>query len=93
MPQSSFCNQAAVVYKSCVYVVHGQGIQIWRGTDLFGVSTYFWEPKAAYVFCFDPKRNVWKQKASNKSNQTLVESFTQSLFTSLLSPKFYSNTK
>ena len=68
MPQSSFCNQAAVVYKSCVYVVHAQGFQMRRGTDLFGVSTHFWEPVAADVFCFDPKRNVWEQKASTSTS-------------------------
>ena len=68
MPQSSFCNQAAVVYKSCVYVLHGQGIQSWQGSDFYGLSRYFWEPKAADVFCFDPKRNVWEQKASTSTN-------------------------
>ena len=58
MPQSSFCNQAAVVYRSCVYVVHGQGVR----------STNFWEPMAADVFCFDPERNVWEQKASTSTS-------------------------
>ena len=67
MPQSFFGNQAAVVYKSCVYVLRGQGIQIWCGTDRYGLNTYFWEPKAADAFCFDPKRNVWEQKASTST--------------------------
>ena len=67
MPQSFFGNRAAVVYKSCVYVLRGQGIQIWCGTDRYGLNTYFWEPKAADVFCFDPKRNVWEQKASTST--------------------------
>ena len=58
MPQNSFCNQAAVVYRSCVYVVHGQGVR----------STNFWEPMAADVFCFDPQRNVWEQKASTSTS-------------------------
>ena len=58
MPQSSFCNQAAVVYRSCVYVVHGQEVR----------STNFWEPMAADVFCFDPQRNVWEQKASTSTS-------------------------
>ena len=66
MPQSSFCNQAAVVYKSCVYVLHGQGIQRWHDS-YHGFRTRFWEPKAADVFCFDPKRNVWEQKASTST--------------------------
>ena len=65
MPQSSFCNQAAVGYKSCVYVLHGQGIQRWH--DSYH-GFHFWEPKAADVFCFDPKRNVWEQKASTSTN-------------------------
>ena len=68
MPQSSFCNQAAVVYKSCVYVLHGQGIQRSHVNEFYGFSTCFWEPKAADVFCFDPKRNVWEQKASTSTN-------------------------
>ena len=68
MPQSSFCNQAAVVYKSCFYVLHGQGIQRYHSTDFYGFRKYFWEPKAADVFCFDPKRNVWEQKASTSTN-------------------------
>ena len=68
MPQSSFCNQAAVVYKSCVYVLHGQGMQSWQGSDFYGLSRCFWEPKAADVFCFDPKRNVWEQKACTSTN-------------------------
>ena len=40
MPQSSFGNRAAVVYKSCIYVLRGQGIQIWRDTDHYGLSEY-----------------------------------------------------
>ena len=68
MPQSSFGNRAAVVYKSCIYVLRGQGIQIWRDTDHYGLSGNLWEPKAADVFCFDPKRNVWEQKASTSTS-------------------------
>ncbi|XP_015779821.1 PREDICTED: kelch-like protein diablo [Acropora digitifera] len=41
-----FCNKAATVYKSYLYVLHGQG-QI--------------------LFCFDPKKNVWEQRASTKT--------------------------
>ena len=60
--QSSFCNKAAVVYKSHVYALHGQVTQ----HDIPGVRIY-WEPKTADVFCFDPTRNVWEQKASTKA--------------------------
>ncbi|XP_074618294.1 kelch-like protein 26 [Acropora palmata] len=41
-----FCNKAATVYKSYLYVLYGQG-QI--------------------LFCFDPKKNVWEQRASTKT--------------------------
>ena len=68
LPQSSFCKKAAVVYKSCVYVLHGGGSQR-RRTDLYGsVIECSWEPKAAAVVCFDPKRNVWERKASTSTN-------------------------
>ena len=62
LSQSSFCNKAAVVYKSHVYVLHGQVIQYTQPG--YGV---YWEPKTADVFCFDPTRNVWEKKASTKS--------------------------
>ena len=61
--QSSFCNKAAVVYKSHVYALHGQVTQY--NQPRYGL---YWDPRAADVFCFDPTRNVWEQKASTKTH-------------------------
>ena len=63
--QSSFCNKAAVVYKSHVYVLHGQVTQHHQPYEFGG---WYWEPKTADVFCFDPTRNAWEQKASTSTN-------------------------
>ena len=64
--QSSFCNKAAVVYKSHVYVLHGQVTQHHQPYD--GFRGWYWEPKTADIFCFDPTRNAWEQKASTSTN-------------------------
>ena len=66
--QSSFCNKAAVVYKSHVYVLHGRVTQHYQPFDGFEVRGWYWEPKTADVFCLDPTRNVWEQKASTSTN-------------------------
>ena len=63
-PQSAFCNKAAVDYKSHIYVLHGQVVRLLN----FESSEWFWKPKAAHVFCFDPTRNVWEQMASTSTN-------------------------
>ena len=67
--QSSFCNKAAVVYKSRVFVLHGQ-VTRQQGYDSCPriIREWYWEPKRADVFCFDPMRNVWEQKASTSTS-------------------------
>ncbi|XP_068692349.1 kelch-like protein 3 [Montipora foliosa] len=56
----TFSNEAGVVYKSCLYVLYGQGRSYfepgsrWRSSEAF----------SSVLFCFDPKRNAWEQKAS-----------------------------
>ena len=64
LSQGSFCNKAAVDYKSHIYVLHGQGVRHLN----FESREWFWVPMAAHVFCFDPTRNVWEQKASTSTN-------------------------
>ena len=65
--ESSFCNKAAVVYKSRVYVLHGRGVRRSLGNRRFGYY-YLWEAQVAHLFCFDQKRNMWEQKASTSTN-------------------------
>ena len=60
--QKTFCNKAAAVYKSCLYVLYGQGtIQ-----PVFG-GTFSSEVSLSALYCFDPKKNVWEQKALTKT--------------------------
>ena len=58
--QETFCNKAATVYKSCLYVLYGQG-QIRRNYQQS--DEYF----SAQLYCFDPEKNVWEQKASTET--------------------------
>ena len=58
LSSKTFCNKAAVVYKSCLYVLYGQGRR--KLTSGF----YFADVYVSALFCFDPKRNAWEQKAS-----------------------------
>lgn len=62
------CNKAAVVFKSCVYVLYGKGVNMASRGDN-------WTPEATVVYCFDPKRNAWEQKASTRAHH-----FESSLF-------------
>ncbi|XP_015769084.1 PREDICTED: kelch-like protein 12 isoform X1 [Acropora digitifera] len=59
--QKTFCNKAASVYKSCLYVLYGQGqiINFITGTIHHSLSV---------LFRFDPKKNRWEQKASTKTS-------------------------
>jgi len=57
--QKTFCNKAAVVFKSCLYVLYAQGIL--REENLC------YTPYNSLLYCFDPKKNVWEQKASTKT--------------------------
>ena len=60
--QKTFCNKAAAVYKSCLYVFYGQG----------NIKDGIWDKYSCEVFlsvlyCFDPKNNVWEQKAPTRT--------------------------
>ena len=59
-----FCNKAAAVYKSYLYVLHGQG-QIQK--DSRNRSIFCSQVSLSVLFCFDPKKNVWDQRASTKT--------------------------
>ena len=63
--QKTFCNKAAAVYKSCLYVLYGQG-NIRQVDYLFG-STFYCDASLSVLYCFDPKKNVWEKKASTKT--------------------------
>ena len=58
--EKTFCNKAATLYKSCLYVLYGQGV---RGRTYYDSCEYF----SAQLYCFDPKKNVWEQKASTET--------------------------
>ena len=61
MHPSTFCNKAAVVFKSCVYVLYGQGDR------LSNRCGFYWSNiRMAVLYCFDPNRNLWEQKATTK---------------------------
>ena len=67
-PEGSFCNKAAAVFRSCIYVLHGQ-----RKERLFNPGKKFyefngWEAQVAAMFCFNPKRNEWERKTSTRTN-------------------------
>ena len=61
LSQNTFCNKAAAVHKSCLYVLYAQGIQ--QVENL----CYVYRPYNSLLYCFDPKRNAWEQKASTKT--------------------------
>ena len=61
LDQTTFCNKAAAVYKSCLYVLYAQGIQQVEN------SRYVSRPYNSLLYCFDPKKNVWEQKPSTKT--------------------------
>ena len=64
LSQETFCNKAAVVYKSCIYVLYGQG-QFRQEVGRRYERTFY--PAVSVLYCFDPKKNVWEQKASTKT--------------------------
>ena len=64
--EKTFCSKAAAVYKSCLYVLYGQGI-IRRENNKYGVETFYSDVTISFLYCFDPKKNVWEQKASTKT--------------------------
>ena len=61
LDQTTFCNKAAAVYKSCLYVLYAQGNQLTEN------SRYVSMPLNSLLYCFDPKKNVWEQKSSTKT--------------------------
>ena len=65
LSQKAFCNKAAVVYKSCIYVLYGKG-RVELVENEYGDSCTFY-PEVSVLCCFDPKKNVWQKKASTKT--------------------------
>ena len=65
LSQETFCNKAAAVYKSCPYVLYGQG-QITRKSSK-GLPFFRCHVSLSVLFRFDPKKNGWEQKASTKT--------------------------
>ena len=63
--QKTFCNKAAAVYRSCLFVLYGQG-NIRRVENRYG-PTFYCDVSLSVLYCFDPKKNVWEQKASTKT--------------------------
>ena len=59
--QKTFCNKAAAVYKSCIYVLYAQGITEYQN------RSHFSRPYNSLLYSFDSKKNVWEQKASTKT--------------------------
>ena len=65
LSEKTFCNKAAAVYKSFLYVLYGQGkIQAIQSR---GGAIYFCDVSSSVLYCFDPKKNAWEQKASTKT--------------------------
>ena len=64
LSEETFCNKAAVVYKSCIYVLYGQAQVQQVGNRYHGGTSY---PEVSVLCCFDPKKNVWEKKASTKT--------------------------
>ena len=66
LSQKTFCNKAAAVYKSCLYVLYGQG-NIRQVSNGYGSRTFYSDVSLSALYCFDPKKNVWELKASTKT--------------------------
>ena len=65
LSEKTFCNKAAATYKSCLYVLYGQGKikEEWhRNRHIYSSEVFL-----SVLYCFDPKNNVWEQKASTKT--------------------------
>ena len=67
LSEKTFCNKASAVYKSCLYVLYGQGNvqQVYHR----GPRTHSYSPEVSLsvLCCFDPENNVWEQKALTKT--------------------------
>ena len=70
LPQSSFCNKAAAVFRSLIYVLHGRGDECEFNRTFKHIHGFSptWKPRVADLFCFDPKKNEWEQKASTSTS-------------------------
>ena len=55
----AYCRKAAVVFRSCIYVLYGQRVRY-----ITHDFKPYWQNKVAVLHRFDPKRNVWEQRAS-----------------------------
>ncbi|XP_029204307.2 kelch-like protein 12 [Acropora millepora] len=66
LSQKTFCNKAAAVYKSCLFVLYGQG-NIRQVDHGYGNYSFHSDESLSVLYCFDPKKNVWEQKASTKT--------------------------
>ncbi|XP_015754758.1 PREDICTED: kelch-like protein 12 isoform X2 [Acropora digitifera] len=63
--QKTFCNKAATVYKSYLFVLCGQGQNI---KEISGGKLIFRrQTSSSVLFRFDQKKNHWEQKASTKT--------------------------
>ena len=63
--QKTFCNKAAAVYKSCLFVLYGQGSI--RVDYLDRRPNFYCDVSLSVLYCFDPNKNIWEQKASTKT--------------------------
>ena len=66
LSEKTFCNKAAAVHKSCLYVLYGQGAIREVRSQWSGI-TFSSEVSSSVLYCFDPKKNVWEQKAPTKT--------------------------
>ena len=67
LSEKTFCNKAAAVYKSCLYVLYGQGKIQEQCNSVFCSKIYSSEVFLSVLYSFDPKNNVWEQKAPTKT--------------------------
>ena len=64
LSQGTFCNKSVcAVYKTCLYVLHSQGKNMGKGSKKW----YNFHSLVSVLYCFDPKKNIWEQKASTKT--------------------------
>ena len=63
--QKTFCNKAAAVYKSCLYVLYGQGQIINKNSERNPIFRS--QASLSVVFRFDQTKDHWEQKASTKT--------------------------
>ena len=63
--QKTFCNKAAAVHKSCLYVLYGQGQIINKNSER---DPIFHSPASlSFLFRFNQTKDHWEQKVSTKT--------------------------